>query len=89
MKITDKFQNGVPKLAVIWIISMFLIQMATILTIYWLHSQRMLFGHLSSEQIIHESAWWVASIFITSFIESMIMIIGAITIAVKSRKWSN
>ena len=89
MKLTDKFSNGVPKIGVVWVISMFLIQVATILTMYLMHSKKIFFSHFRPEQKLYESVWWITTLTITSFIESMTMIIGAIVISVKSRKWNN
>ena len=89
MELTDKFLNGVPKIGVVWIISMFLIQVATILTMYLMHSKKIFFSHFSPEQKLYESVWWITTLTITSFIESMILVAGAIVIAVKSRKWSH
>ena len=89
MKITHKLPNGVPVLSLIWIVSMLLIQVMTILSMSLFHSQKMLYGHLSPLQQFEEMNRWITYFFVTFVTESMIMIIGAFVISVKSRKWNN
>ena len=88
MNITAKFPNGVPKISVVWIISMFLIQMATILTMNWFHSQRILVGHLSPTEEFHASNDWATRLCVTVFVESMITLFVAGWISINSRKWN-
>ncbi len=88
MKITDKFSNGLPKISLLWIFSMFLIQVATLITMYLLHMQRIFFGHWRPEQKLIESVWWSSRACVISLTETMIMIIGAVLLAVKAHKRS-
>ena len=87
MKITDRFPNGVAKIAVVWILSMYLIQATTILAMFLIHIKAFQTGHLSRWE--KDQAWnaWLIHLCVTIAIESIIMGVGAYVISVKSRKW--
>ena len=89
MKITDKFSNGVPKISVVWILSMFMLQVATIITMYLVHTHNMLFGHLSPLEKLEASNTWAFRLAATVMFEGIITAIVACWISIKSRKWNS
>ena len=87
MKITDKFPNGVAKIAVVWILSVFLIQLVTTTTMILFHLRKTFNVHLSPEQQSQDYIAFGIQILLVVFICLVFMGVGAYVISVKSRKW--